>query len=464
MAILTKYISKFRLQENETLLLNALSGAVDIVDDKTIDDIFKIKETKSVTHIEDKALVNNLKLRGYILQSEEEELNLLNEQLKAHNKLMDKNGIVCFIICPTMACNLRCTYCFESEESRSTSVVMSEKQIENIFKHVDTIIEKESVKKSMIQLFGGEPLLPSTLEINSKIFKFAKEKGMIVSIISNGTHIEAYKKLLTEYREIIQSIQITMDGIKEIHDKRRVRVDKTGSFDSICNGIDTLLDIGINVNLRVNVDNGNIDTLKEFVEFIEVKGWKNKQHFNCDIAPVTDHHASNNIEELMSENEIVKKVSGIFPNHDPQNSVFRLTMFRVLNHLNKVLGLTAGSIDSYSLLSYCEANRNQFYVFTPDGYIYACPELSGTKQHHIGTFDEELHLIPKNENLWSDRNVVRMEKCRECNIAPFCGGGCAYAAIKINGNIDDAVCDNAHNVLEEYIESIKEYIIEKYSN
>lgn len=462
MPIITKYLSMFKLKENTTLLLNALSGAVDIADDKTVDNILKIKESKCTNNIE-KSLVSTLKRRGYILENDEEELKLLTSQLKANQKLEEKNSIKCFIICPTMACNLRCTYCFESEEIKSTRNVMTKEQVQNIFKHIDTIIETDKSKKTMVQLFGGEPLLKSTLQVNSEIFRCAKEKGMLISIISNGTEIGYYKDLLREYKDSIEHIQITMDGIKEIHDKRRVRVDKSGSFDDICNGVDLLLDIGIRVNLRINVDNGNIDALKDFVKFMEERGWKKNKHFYCDIAPVTDHQASNSIKELMDENEIVKKIMEIFPSDNPENRVFRLTMFRVLNHLNKVLGLTAGSIDSYSLLTYCEANRGQFYVFTPDGYIYACPELAGTKQNYIGTFDDELHLISEEKEKWSSRSVVRMNKCRECSIAPFCGGGCAYAALKVNQDIDDAVCDNAQNVLKEYIESIKGYIIEKFA-
>jgi uncharacterized protein len=164
----------------------------------------------------------------------------------------------------------------------------------------------------------------------------------------------------------------------------------------------------------------------------------------------------------MPENKIVKRVSELFPEYDPNNSFFRLTMFRVLNHINKALNLAAATQESFSMFSYCEANRLQFYVFAPDGHVYACPEIVGTEEMSIGTFSDELKLIPEKVNLWNGRDITRIPKCRDCKIATFCGGGCAYAALKVNNDIDCPVCDNAQEVLAEYIDSIKDFIIAKY--
>lgn len=458
MAVITKYLSMYKLNDENTLLLNALSGAIDIVDNETKDKILTIQKTNS-TKETDEELVNTLVRRGYLFDSEEAEMDFLFKQRQVYNSITGKK--ISFVICPTMACNLRCTYCFESEEARSNTKIMTDEQIENIFKHIKNILLDRKPRYAVIELFGGEPLLPSTESINEKIFEFAQKNEMEVTVISNGTHIITYKDLIMKYKDIL-NFQITIDGIREIHDKRRVRADKTGTFDIVCEGIDTLLDIGVRTNIRVNVDRENIDTLREFIEFVKDRGWDRKNEiFHCDIAPVTNHHASNNLYNLLPEHQIVKKALEQFPDYDPSNSFFELALFRVLGHLNKTLNIN-WKAESYYNFHYCEANVLQFYVFTPDGFIYACPEAIGDSGLSIGRFDEEIELIPEKVEAWKGRDIFRIPRCRECKIAPFCGGGCAFAAIKANGDMDLPVCDDAENVLAQYIDSIKDYIIMKY--
>jgi uncharacterized protein len=101
-------------------------------------------------------------------------------------------------------------------------------------------------------------------------------------------------------------------------------------------------------------------------------------------------------------------------------------------------------------------------VFCPDGYIYACPESAGNKECRIGTFDTKMELSQEQIQKWQGRDVLRIPKCRNCKVALFCGGGCAMAAININNNIDDPVCNNAEELLAEYIQGMRRKIISKY--
>ena len=456
MPIITKYLSEYQLDNNNILLMNSLSGAMDIVDPKTKDKIKHIMNTGN-TDINDDSLLTELKDRGYLFNSEAEENDTLEKLLAIRKSSVEKN-LIMFVICPTTYCNLRCTYCFESEEIKNDSRVISDEQISNIFKHILDIRDQRKPQYSFIELFGGEPLLPSTLEINEKIFEFAKNNNLKVSIITNGTHIGIYKNVFEKYKEIIYNMQITVDGPKEAHDKRRIRIDKSGTFDVIVEGIDILLEIGIPVRVRINVDATNVDYLQEFDSFMKSKGWTEKPNFGSDVAPITDHQGSNEIEGMMEEHHIVRKIKEIYP----QDTYSRLSMFRVLDHINKAFGFMSENV-SFSKFSYCEANRLQFYVFSADGYVYACPETVGMKEYAIGTYSNELNLEDTKVNKWNGRNVFRIPKCKDCKIAPLCGGGCAYAAIRTNGDIDEPVCNNAENVISEYIMSIKDVILEKFA-
>lgn len=278
MSVVTKYISWYKLEDNKTLVLNAFSGAIDLVDDKTRN---KIEEFIQMSNIEisrldkeDRELMDLLYKRGYVIEDRETELNELKRQKLVHEHLCDI--AILHVICPTMFCNLKCSYCFEPMEIKEKNNVMNSKQVNAICDFIKKIKNDSNIKMHRIQLFGGEPILPITKEVNIQFLKFAETEKIPVSIITNGTFVKDYQDVFRKYQNTIDSIQITLDGSKEIHDKRRIRKDGKGTFDDICEGIDFLLSTEIRqVNIRVNVDRANIEKLKELDLFIEEKDWKN---------------------------------------------------------------------------------------------------------------------------------------------------------------------------------------------
>lgn len=265
--------------------------------------------------------------------------------------------------------------------------------------------------------------------------------------------------MLKEFRETINNIQITVDGIKTIHDKRRIKIDKSGTFETICEGIDELLDIGIKVGVRINLDKENIDYLKELVGYFEERGWDKNKYFHADVAPVVDHTCDQISDDIMKENEIIRKIQKDFQMQN-NKGYFNLNLFRVLNHINNILNNESEEVYIPSF-HYCEGNRMEFYVFSPDGYVYLCPEAVGVKEARIGEFGENLKLYDSIEH-WEKRNILTIEKCKSCEIAPFCGGGCPFASLKVKNDINEPLCADSKEVLKDYIESIKTLLLSKY--
>ena len=452
----SKYVTMQKLKEDAHLIINSMSGAIDIVDQKSKDVIDLIKSGEYVEQESDEELLESLKSRGYLFEDAEQEMKYIESVFNIYNKFIDKKAAK-IVICPTFSCNLRCVYCFESLDIRKSSKVMDIRDIDNIFNHIDTILKEKNLESYEVELFGGEPLLPITYEANKHIFELCRERGKFISIISNGTHINYYEELLNEYRDCVDNIQITIDGVKAIHDRRRIKVDKTGTFDTIVNGIDKLLELKIKVGVRINVDRENIDSLKELVGYFEEKGWNKTKYFHADVAPVVDHTCAQLSDSIMKENEIIRKIQKDFPRHK-NGGYFNLQLFRVLNHLNNVIENNSEMLAIPSF-HYCEGNRMEFYVFAPDGYIYLCPEAVGSKQAIIGEYDENINLYDSNID-WKNRNILTVPKCRDCEIAPFCGGGCPFASISVNNDINEPLCDDSKEVLKDYIESIKHQILE----
>lgn len=53
--------------------------------------------------------------------------------------------------------------------------------------------------------------------------------------------MENYINIFKRFENTIDSVQITIDGIKLIHDSRRVYKNGKGTFDDIVNGLDLLV-------------------------------------------------------------------------------------------------------------------------------------------------------------------------------------------------------------------------------
>ncbi len=203
----------------------------------------------------------------------------LLQKVKSYSDYLYKNSYCSeFIILPTLGCNLRCTYCFEDDNQHINHQQMTMGQLNGILNYILQIKKenKEKIEKNnqklKIRIFGGEPLLPSNKDLVLRILEFSRENNVDVNIVSNGTLIDYYMDMLVEFKDVL-NLQITLDGQKDIHDKRRIRVDGTGTYDAICKNITKLLEHDIRIALRVNVDAENIAGIKEIESLIKEKGW-----------------------------------------------------------------------------------------------------------------------------------------------------------------------------------------------
>ena len=74
---------------------------------------------------------------------------------------------------------------------------------------------------------------------------------------------------MVAYRDVLSYIQVTLDGERKIHNKRRVFHDGSGSFDAIWQNIRLALEKQIEVYIRVNVDSDNLESLPAVADLIE---------------------------------------------------------------------------------------------------------------------------------------------------------------------------------------------------
>lgn len=167
------------------------------------------------------------------------------------------------IILPTEQCNFRCVYCYEDFSIGR----MKPEIVDSIKNLVDERIKDLSVLK--IAWFGGEPLAARdiVIDLTSYFQRKCAESG--VRFISDMT-TNAYRldvALLEKLAGLgITTYQITLDGLKEQHNKTRPLASGGPTFDRIWGNLlaakATSLDFSITIRLHVTSHNiGDIEAI-----------------------------------------------------------------------------------------------------------------------------------------------------------------------------------------------------------
>lgn len=466
MAYFTKYICFYRLNEDNILILNTLTSAVDIVDNETFNKIERmINNKEEITANNDFELFNKLKSRGYIFDAQHDEHKMLNYFQSVNKKMLSNTISTDFKICPTMGCNLRCTYCYEEHSQHAKLDIMSDKQLNVIFDYIKKC--KEAVKQYSgdtnaikIGLFGGEPLLKQNYQIVEKVLRFAKEIETKVYITTNGTTINEYRELLNLYRGII-FLQITLDGNKSYHDKKRIYKSGIGTFDEICESIDTILKLGIKLTVRINVDRNNIDSISELKELFDKHLWSKNPLFKTYATPIRSYENPIDSTNILSDSEILNAFmnKGWYGEKDSFINRMDSSVYDVAMRLfkpNSGNGITPWQI------TYCPASQGAQYCFTPDGSISTCLKCVGNNNYKIGTFDKYGIKIDKSKlEAWTKRDPFEILKCQNCKFVLLCAGGCPFYALKNFGDINCGICNDIEKTLEVYINNIKDKLLER---
>ena len=191
------------------------------------------------------------------------------------------------IIATTLDCQFRCFYCYESHPE----VYMTEDVKNAIIGNVKDYAA--SGKDISVVWYGGEPMLDfESIRMFSKRFiDICNSCGVSyrASMISNGYSFSPESiALLDELR--IESLQITLDGMKDAHEQRRPLRNEESSFDRIVQNMKNIkMNTNVDVHLRINVDKSNIESAYELVQYCSSAGLDNidinlgmMKAFGCD--------------------------------------------------------------------------------------------------------------------------------------------------------------------------------------
>ncbi|MCT4574685.1 MAG: radical SAM protein [Alphaproteobacteria bacterium] len=404
-------------------MINLINAASDIINSELYNNIIN-----SNFDYVDKNIIDKMIMRKYIFNNYDEYQNFLYN-INNRINLQELNSNPVFLIIPTYNCNLNCTYCYEQSYNLNSDNM---KENLNIFDKELLFIDKKikelkihNVKKVKVILMGGEPLLKSNKELILKIFKEIYKKGYSLDIITNGVHLNFFIDDLIKYN--IREIQVTVDGSKEIHDKRRVFKNGSGSFDVIMSNIYKAISKGIVVNLRVNVDNSNIDDLPKLANIL-VKRFDNNKNLRPYLYLLQDGGCSGDRNILNEEAAIMKICKQEVDNEN-------MRIFDKKYHGSNFINSIFENKTYHPVLRHCGASKNQ-YILDYRGDIYKCWHGIGCNNYKIGGLNNGVKFNKDKKISWENRNVLHFDKCLNCKYRYICGTGCPGRNIDKHGNQD----------------------------
>lgn len=437
----SKYLIQKKIDNQTNLFVSTLTGAADIIDNA---EIIKIENDIQVA---DKRLIS----RGYLVESAEEE-EKFNKLVDFYNQKQANNNILNIMFCLTYSCNMRCVYCFQKHKLHEVESIMSREQVDYIFENAAILLKRFEKSEYIITLFGGEPIQAKTFSLAKYVLKCAAERNIYVNIITNGLEVEEFVNVIEKYKNNVH-VQITLDGIEEIHNKQRPDSQGKSTYLKIANGIMTCLNHGIRVVLRTNVSLYSSQFLSQFIDSELINRCIKYSNFSMEIAPVISHfgdnlqHAYN--ESRILDNILKQKVD--IEDLYQKNIHFTADMFRLTGYLRSILDQRFRRYKFSPVVNYCEATRLAVCAIGPDGNIYLCPETVGKDEVAAGKIGKNIDINEEMLILLRNRSIKTIEKCRNCSIATLCGGGCPLAAHKNYGSVRYSCCGNAKQVVQDFL-------------
>lgn len=428
-----KYWSKYNIffeRDNICFLYCSLSNSFAKLSYETYKDL-KWRFENDIP-VEDKELIDSLvKMKAINTDDEYEVMKIRHyddvQKFSRHTLSLTIN--------PTLACNFRCSYCFEREHQNKYMTPEIEDRVLEYAKN------STECRQIFVTWFGGEPLLgiKTIHSLTKKLLTIGKPYR--AGLITNGYLLS--EKIARSLKDLkIDTIQITLDGPRDTHNSRRFLAGGGKTFDTILTNIKKCQKIApqVKIYVRVNIDesnkNGfitirndlisanfpNIEVYPGIVQSIdplnqskESKGYEIRGKSQCDIC---------------DRESVISLLVGLYNDHG----------FKYIDLFPKGRRFS------------CTARNVSSLVIGPEGEIYDCWNDVGDTEKITGYLGGKITNMKLHLQYLADASQFDDPQCMECKLLPICNGGCQRHRIlnkKNLSNIDNCMLGKGH--MEDFL-------------
>lgn len=356
------------------------------------------------------------------------------------------------LICCTLECNLACSYCYEGNGQKCEYPNLEEinqdfaSAKEKINKFIDELYKLNGEGITKIIWHGGEPTL-----INSKlldeIMQSQADKGhknIRWSMQSNGTLLtDQYIEILKKHKV---SIGISLDGLKEQHDKYRKFKNGNPTFDIIVKNIHELQSKGVRCGTLITITDNNVDYLLEIYDFFA--DLNVSFNFNALFPDKKEGTPRLNVAEY---SKCICELFDRWINDNKHHIVISPFMHIIEGLLKPERGIPA--------CHWAKDCSKAFTAIDVRGNLYPCEHWVGMDEYAFGNIENGLETeLSKNTFFANRQNILEEKDCKNCEIWEFCYGGCPWNGWTIFGDInrkDASICAGRKIIIDH----IRKYLV-----
>lgn len=322
-------------------------------------------------------------------------------------------------------CNLRCRYCFAAQgDFGGERMLMPFPVAKNA---IDFLIERSGSRHNLeLDFFGGEPLM--NFNVVKQTVAYAKEQGVLhnknfrFTITTNGILLND-NNIDFINREMSNCI-LSLDGRKEVNDRLRVRVNGSGSYDSIVPKFQKLVKRrpkDRDYYVRGTFTKYNLDFTNDVKHFLDLGFTK------ISVEPVV---SDPRLDYSIREEDLPR----VFEEYDRLSELVieRAKEGRPFDFFHFMVDLNQGPC-AIKRLRGCSCG-NEYVAVTPSGDIYPCHQFVGREEWKMGSvLDRSLNEELKTR--FALTNVYTKPECKNCWAKFYCSGGCNANNMEYEGDI-----------------------------
>ncbi len=391
---LTRYAFFVPTKTGKYALYNSFNNIFAIIDEE-LKAILESQEFSSLPP----AYIDSLKDIGILREDDADELKMLEYKKKT---LQFASGRTEFCILPTGICNLMCP-CDVPDKTMDDTLVTA----------VIQAIKQETTQRKSTHLWitiaGGEPLLEPdiTFRLSKELSEWAKKEDIIInnSIVTNGTLL--CEDVIEKFFPYITSVQVTLEGPRHYHDKKRMYKNGKGTFDDIVQGLLLLKQSNIHTIINVPLTKENHMYIPELIDFLKGKG--------------IHEGGITHVRLFLSEGSNTCLSYSPLCNEGHPDAEILMEVWE--NVWKRGFRATAKPTQT----PYCSCIKDGTYTIDPEGNVYKCIQMVNTPSERAGILKDTISTTNTFYDVMS-RNATKITECSQCKYAPLCAGGCPLRA------------------------------------
>ena len=318
------------------------------------------------------------------------------------------------------SCNMRCRYCFYTDEAENRAVAsMGRMTPETMRVIVDKALDWAD-GDCTFAFQGGEPTLAGLdffRGLTDYVSVHPNPKGIRIhyALQTNGYALnEDWAQWLAQNQVLVG---VSLDGPKEIHDRYRVDREGKGTFQRVMASIRLLERYGVQFNILTVVSAANALHGTQVYEFFRRQDFRYQQYIEC-LDPIGEIPGGHDYS--LTPQRYAAFLKAIFDAWYLDMKAGRYVYNRYFENLMMIL--SGQRPESCNLQGICAPQ----WVVEADGSVYPC-DFYALDQWRLGNIltDSFPEMEQKRQELgfiqWSRRLP---EECRACRCVMLCRNGC----------------------------------------